>query len=184
MSDQGRADTHHARKRAREVLAEMGVTRAPVPVERVIKKLNILLRHEALDEELSGMAYIDDGIAMIGVNALHSPNRQRFSAAHELAHHVLHSAEITGVVHVDKASKRVLMRDGVSSLGVDPLEIEANAFASELLMPTDLLMAELAGVPLDIEDENQMELLAKKFRVSTQAMSVRLAGLLGDPHTA
>jgi hypothetical protein len=33
----------------------------------------------------------------------------------------------------------VLLRDDVSSQGIDPLEIEANAFASELLVPGEFL---------------------------------------------
>lgn len=180
MTDDRKANPVMARNRAREVLTQAGISKAPVPVERLIKKLSIVLRHEALDEELSGMAYIHDGLSMIGINASHHPNRQRFSAAHELGHHILHSAEITGTVHVDKGATRMLLRDGSSSLGVDRLEIEANAFASELLMPKDLLVAEMAGVVVDVEDDRQVEELAKKFKVSTHAMRVRLLGLLSE----
>lgn len=180
MTDDRKADPKQARRRAREVLAQAGISKAPVPIERLIKKLNIVLRHEALDEDLSGMAYIHDGLSMIGINAIHHPNRQRFSAAHELGHHILHSAEITNSVHVDKGATRVLLRDESSSLGVDRLEIEANAFASELLMPRDLLVAEMGGVPVDVEDDAQVEVLAKRFKVSTHAMRVRLLGLLSE----
>src|SRR6267142_2785386 len=37
-----------------------------------------------------------------------------------------------------------LRRDALASAGTDPTEIEANTFAAELLMPTDLLMAALS----------------------------------------
>src|SRR6266702_2240112 len=114
----------------------------PVPIERIIKSKNIVLQYAPLEEELSGMAYIKDGIGIIGVNALHHPNRQRFSAAHELAHHKLHEQEIRKAVHVDKGF-RVLLRDDVSSQGIDPLEIEANAFAAELLMPQEFMKSAL-----------------------------------------
>lgn len=184
MTDDRKANPVMARARAREVLAEAGISKPPVPVERLIKKKSIVLRHEPLDEDLSGMAYIHDGLSMIGINARHPPNRQRFSAAHELGHHVLHSVEITGTVHVDKGATRMLLRDGSSSLGVDRLEIEANAFASELLMPRELLVAEMGGVPIDVEDDRQVEGLAKKFRVSAHAMRVRLLGLLSEQLTA
>jgi len=184
MSDDRRANPQMARRRAREVLAEAGLSKAPIPVERLIKKLNIVLRHEALDDDLSGMAYINDGLSMIGINAIHHPNRQRFSAAHELGHHILHAAEITGSVHVDKGGPRVLLRDDTSSMGVDRLEIEANAFASELLIPKELLIVEMGGMPVDVEDDAQVEALAKKFKVSTTAMRVRLLGLLSEQLTA
>ncbi|WP_374624555.1 ImmA/IrrE family metallo-endopeptidase [Pandoraea sp.] len=184
MTDDRKANPVMARMRAREVLSQAGISKAPVPVERLIKKLSIVLRHEALDEDLSGMAYIQGGLSMIGINASHHPNRQRFSAAHELGHHILHRVEITGTVHVDKGATRMLLRDGASSLGVDRLEIEANAFASELLMPKELLVAEVRGVPIDVEDDQQVEELAKKFKVSTHAMRLRLLGLLSEQLTA
>lgn len=152
-----------------------GVKRAPVPVERIIKSRNVVLQYAPLEDDLSGMAFIKEGIGIIGVNALHHPNRQRFTAAHELGHHELHSGEIQKTVHVDKGF-HVLLRDDVSSQGVDPLEVEANAFASELLMPRDLLSNALDASGLDIEDEAGIEALAKKFRVSASAMRFRLAG--------
>lgn len=184
MIEELKPDPSKARERAREVLDRAGIVKAPVPVERLIKRLDIVLRHEALEEELSGMAYIIDGLSMIGINASHHPNRQRFSAAHELGHHILHAEEITGAVHVDKTSTRMLLRDGLSSMGTDRLEIEANAFASELLMPKDLVLAEIGSDPFDVEDDSQVEALAKRFRVSTQAMRLRLLGLLSEQFAA
>jgi Zn-dependent peptidase ImmA (M78 family) len=148
-------------------------------VERIIKAQNIVLQYAPLEEDLSGMAYIKDGVGIIGVNALHHPNRQRFSAAHELAHHKLHAQEIRKAVHIDKGF-RVLLRDDVSSQGIDPLEIEANAFASELLMPQEFMKSALDAGGLDIEDDAGIEALARKFRVSTSAMRYRLAGRFSE----
>ncbi len=166
-------DPDRARASARSILREFGVSAPPVPVERIIKSRKIVLQYAPLDEDLSGMAYIKDGVGIIGVNALHHPNRQRFSAAHELAHHMLHVHEISQAVHVDKGI-RVLFRDDVSALGTEPMEIEANAFASELLIPGDLLAAALEGGGVDLEDEAAIEALARRFRVSPTAMRFRL----------
>lgn len=167
------ADTDRARVFARSILQEFGVSTPPVPVERIIKSRKIVLQYAPLDEDLSGMAYIKDGVGIIGVNALHHPNRQRFSAAHELGHHVLHVSAISQAVHVDKGI-RVLFRDDVSALGTEPMEVEANAFASELLIPGDLLAAALEGEEVDLEDEAAIEALARRFRVSPAAMRFRL----------
>jgi Zn-dependent peptidase ImmA (M78 family) len=169
------ANPENAREVARKILREFGVKAAPVPVERIIKARNVMLQYAPLEEDLSGMAFIKDGVGIIGVNALHHPNRQRFTAAHELGHHVLHAPDIQKTVHVDKGF-RVLMRDAVSSQGIDPLEVEANAFASELLMPRELLASALDTSGLDMDDDAGIEALAKKFRVSTSAMRFRLAG--------
>lgn len=169
------ADPERAREAARAVLREFSVKTVPVPVERIIKSKNIILQYAPLEENLSGMAYIKDGVGIIGINALHHPNRQRFSAAHELGHHELHAHHIRTAVHVDKEF-RVLLRDDVSSQGMDSLEIEANAFASELLMPGELVTGMLDAGGLDIEDDAGIEALARKFRVSASAMRFRLAG--------
>ncbi len=168
------ADVAKARQAAQTILTDFGVRAAPVPVERIIKARNIILQYAPLDEDLSGMAYIKDGIGIIGVNALHHPNRQRFSVAHELAHHVLHAPYIRLAVHVDKG--RVLHRDALAAEGTDTLEIEANAFASELLMPQQFLLDAVGDVGIDLDDDDAVDGLARKFRVSGSAMRNRLGG--------
>lgn len=176
-------DAAKARLCATQLLAKLNVVNAPVPVERIIKKENIILQYAPLEEDLSGMAYVRDGMRVIGINALHHPNRQRFSAAHELGHHLLHAPEIEQAVHVDKG-QRILFRDPVSSQGTDRLEIEANTFASELLMPRELVMREIDAAGIDIDDLAQIEVLTKKFRVSSSAMSYRLALLMNEARAA
>lgn len=163
-------------RRARSLLEEHGITSAPVPVERVAKALGAQLRFSPLDDELSGMVYIKDGTPIVGVNALHHPNRQRFTIAHELGHLQLHRREITKEIHVDKGFP-MLMRNTVSATGVNDMEIEANLFAAELLMPESFLAASLDGEPLDIDDEGAVSALAKQYRVSASAMRFRLGNL-------
>lgn len=170
-------DKIKVREAAQKVLVEFGIKRVPVPVERIIKSKNIMLEYAPLDEELSGMAYIQDGISIIGINALHHPNRQRFSAAHELGHHILHTKYIQEKIHVSKGL-RAMRRDPISSEGSDPLEIQANTFASELLMPKKFLFEEIGYDGLDMDDEASVEKLAKKFRVSVSTMRYRLGGLI------
>ena len=170
-----KANPEKARHAARTILTELGVNGVPVPVERIVKARGIVLHYAPLEDDLSGMAFIKDGVGIIGVNALHHPNRQRFTIAHELAHHELHADKIRKTVHVDKGF-RVLHRDEISSQGVDPLEIDANAFASELLMPRAFIAGELDAGGLDMEDDARIEALAKKFRVSGSAMRFRLSG--------
>lgn len=175
LSGNGAGDPAAARRAAQEILANFDVRNPPVPVERIIKARGIALQYAPLDEQLSGMAFIKDGVGIIGVNALHHPNRQRFSAAHELAHHVLHAPHITEVVHVDRGH-RVLHRDELAAQGTDPLEKEANAFASELLMPTRFLAEAVGDAGIDMDDDAAIEALARKFRVSASAMRNRLSG--------
>jgi len=163
-------------QRAAAILNEYDITSAPVPVERIAKRLEAQVRFSPLDDELSGMVYVKDGTPIIGVNALHHPNRQRFIIAHEVGHLLLHRAEITKEIHVDKDFP-MLMRDAVSATGVNEMEVEANLFAAEILMPADFLARSLDGPPFDIDDEGAVSALAKEYKVSASAMRFRLGNL-------
>lgn len=170
-----KADRNKARQAARSLLKQYAIKSPPVPVERIAKLLSVRVEYAPLDDELSGLAYIRDKVPIIGINALHAPNRKRFTLAHELAHVQLHQSELKRAVHVDRGPLR---RDALAAEGVDPIEIEANAFAAELLMPTHFLISALKSQPVDLEDDDDaIATLAKRFRVSDAAMRYRLNSL-------
>lgn len=160
---------------AREVLVKLGIKAMPVPVEKIAKALGAVVRFSPLDEELSGMIYIKDGVPVIGVNSLHHPNRQRFTIAHEIGHLVMHRDMISENVHVDKQF-RVLMRDSNSSTGSEEIEVQANRFAAELLIPSSMFDPTKI-LASDIDDEGPLDELAKKFRVSKQMLEYRIRSL-------
>lgn len=162
-------------KVARELLEAQGIRKAPIPVDKIAKALGVQIRYSPLDEELSGMIFIKDGIPIIGVNALHHPHRQRFTIAHELGHYMLHRNLLSNEVHVDKQFK-ILMRNSKSSTGTDAMEVEANKFAAELLLPEFLIEDVLAHSTFDIDDPAPLDELAKKFRVSKQMLEYRIRG--------
>ena len=171
-----------ARKAAQKILEEFSMSKIPIPVDRIAKKLGAIIRYSPMDnEELSGMMFVKNDIPIIGVNALHHPNRQRFTIAHELGHFVLHRAEIEREVHIDTKFSG-LMRDQKSADGIDDLEIEANSFASELLMPLNIIsqvIDEVVGDQVfDIESDPLLDEIAAKFKVSRQAMQLRLMALM------
>ena len=156
---------------ARTMLKREGVSSWPVPVEQIARRQGITVQSIPLDDELSGMSFVRGGVSVIVVNSAHHPNRQRFTMAHELAHHVLHKGYLADHVHVDKG---ILRRDQRSSEGADIKEIEANAFAAELLMPK-ACVRQFQNV--DINDDFELAQLAKKFKVSASAMAIRLDNL-------
>ncbi|MBU2015925.1 MAG: ImmA/IrrE family metallo-endopeptidase [Alphaproteobacteria bacterium] len=157
-----------AARQARAVLAKTGLDSLPIPVDRVAKNLGIVVQHLPLDDELSGMSFVKDGLSVIVINAGHHPNRQRFTLAHELGHHILHREYLLNNVHVDKV---VLHRNNRSSDGVDNKEIQANAFAAELLMPMSKVRQHK---DIDINDESEVATVAKLFKVSSSAMAIRI----------
>jgi Zn-dependent peptidase ImmA (M78 family) len=159
-------------REALRLLRECSIHRPPVRVEVIAKHLGAVLRYEPFEDDVSGVLFRDRQSTTIGVSSLHHPNRQRFTIAHEIGHLVLHEME----VHVDKGY-RVALRNSISSQAVDPHEIEANRFAAELLMPVHFLRADLQSFMHDMEDDSELRELARKYRVSTQAMAYRLGNL-------
>jgi Zn-dependent peptidase ImmA (M78 family) len=164
--------------RAVELLESLGIRQVPVSVDRVARALGAEIRFSPLDEELSGSIFIKDGVPIIGVNSLHHPNRQRFTIAHELGHLRLHRHFIETEVHVDKQfAIRILRRDPASATGTELKEIEANQFAAALLMPRVELDKVVGDLPVDIDNEAPLEALARKFKVSRQALEFRINNL-------
>ncbi|HEX7027757.1 MAG TPA: ImmA/IrrE family metallo-endopeptidase [Gammaproteobacteria bacterium] len=155
--------------KVRQLLDGHSVNSAPVDVYRIIKDEGINLSLEEMEDDHSGVLLVENGIAAIAVNSTHHPHRQRFSAAHELGHFILHSRG-RDRLFVDKAYRR----SQVSSSGTDKDEIEANRFAAALLMPEDLIRGYIGNEPITDMD---IAKLALKFQVSEQAMTLRLVNL-------
>ena len=101
----------------------------------------------------------------IDVNAMHSANRKRFTLAHEIAHYLLH---------------RDLIGDGVEDNGLyrsrlsDAIEVEANKFAAQILMPSQLVREVYRLV-------KSLPGLTAAFQVSEDAMRIRLKELRLTP---
>jgi Zn-dependent peptidase ImmA (M78 family) len=165
------------RQMAEEVLKQTGTARVPVPVEQIVKKLGIELVHESLGPEVSGLIVLSPAGVKICVNQDDPEPRRRFTIAHELGHHVLkHQFEAGSHVHVDRGN--VILYREKKTAGFDGKEREANKFAAELLMPTELVkeharMQRPKGPLMDLD----VELLAAMFQVSQQAMTIQLIGL-------
>lgn len=164
-----------AATKARRLMQRLGPPTAPVDVEAIARELGVRVEFQASDDdELSGCIVSVPGGAVIGVNRDQARTRQRFTIAHELGHYVLHRRQLADV-HLQRGYR--------ASQGDDPTEIEANAFAAELLMPRALVEASLRdrghGSGLDAEsgDTDVIRELAREFDVSEQAMTIRLVNL-------
>lgn len=165
------AERLSAERAAQNVLATTGTRGRPIDVIGVARAMGIQVQSMPLDDELSGMAFIKDGLQVIVVNSQHHPNRQRFTVAHELGHHVMHALELQSGVHVDKV---IFNRNARSRTGEDVLEVQANTFAAEILIPKAELR--LLG-SIDVNNDQRISDLAREFRVSQSAMAIRVDNL-------
>lgn len=162
-----------------ELLKRNKVTSAPVPVKKIARREGAKLSFQRFDDEsISGFIFKEPGNTVIGVNESHHPNRQRFTVAHEIGHLLLDHPSCLDVVHVDHIL--INFRDQASSDGTKFEEKEANYFAACLLIPRNFIevdVKEIMEERKDLMDERVVAELARKYRVSPQALVYRLAYL-------
>lgn len=170
---------------AKRILEDAKVKSVPVQVDQIAKRHAYVIRKK-LPPNVSGMLVPLSTETTkyrwaIVVNEENAEVRQRFTVAHELGHLLLHRYTTP---HAD-AGYKVRFRDQASSVGSVREEVEANQFAAELLMPEDLILSHLVKIGFDFaspETENatmrKLIRIAKKFEVSMQALSFRIANLV------
>lgn len=129
------------------------------------KELGLEVYSAELSDGVSGMLlhepkYGSKSGFVIFTEAREPAVRQRFTAAHEIGHFVLHRDIIGNGVQ----ENYLLRSDGLSTR----IEVEANKFAADLLMPYDMIDAAMREGITSPKD------LAKVFNVSEIAMAIRL----------
>ncbi len=165
-----RPDILKARSLARKIWEKSG-SQVPVDVMKIAKEYGIRIVTQPLEDTVSGMLVIKESRPIMGINHAHHPNRQRFTIAHEFGHFLLHGDATP--IFVDA----VYFRDSESTEGNNEYEIEANAFAAELLMPEIVIRELFAQHPVADIDDIVIRRLASRFEVSAQALTIRLATL-------
>lgn len=139
----------------------------PVRVGQLAIDLGLEVVVASLGQNVSGLIQPSDTAPekfVIKVNRYETPERQRFTIAHELSHFLLHRDHIlTGIID------NVMYR---STLG-SKKETEANKMAADILMPMNRIRSEVDRLGIKI-DERGARILADIFKVSVPAMKVRL----------
>ncbi|MDP1973213.1 ImmA/IrrE family metallo-endopeptidase [Sediminibacterium sp.] len=165
-------------ERAEKLLKDSNCFSIPVKLLDCASYLNIDIKEMDIEDSISGFVAINGKNVQIGVNKNHSSQRQRFTIAHEIGHFALHSqSEQLFVDKNDNNAATYLFRDEKSASGEYIKEREANSFAAALLMPKKMINEEIVKIEKSLSLSKITELLAHKFEVSTQAMSIRLSRL-------
>lgn len=145
----------------------------PIDIERIVREYSIDIQKRPIEDGVSGMLVIKNDKAVIGVNANNHENRQRFTIAHELGHYLLHRDSSN--IFVD--SHAIFYRDDKREEGVYLQEIEANIFAAAILMPENILRSLIDKEIFDPFDDEAIHSLASRFKVSSQALTIRMTKL-------
>lgn len=148
------------KKKVNKLLDELKLTTIPIDLQKILKFLD--LEHKGfLPQDLKlkdtdpnkVSAFIDYDSNIIFYNKKHPKNRLRFSIAHEVGHYMLEHKYYSVENHYNPKH---------------PFELEANLFASYLLMPSQFMEKEVVSNEADINK------LALKYAVSLQAMKYRV----------
>src|SRR5206468_12398306 len=109
------------------------------------------------------------GIAHIAVSRHHPRVRQRFTLAHEFGHLVMRHHEHP-VRDLSFLNQRHRDPEVIAWEPADPMEVEANQFAAELLMPAALFRK-------DWEKNSNPGRLAARYEVSVEAARWRIVAV-------
>lgn len=165
-------------------LMERHRVRMPVDIESLAKAEGLRVFYDkGLEDYIPGFLYRGEKYGGVGPTIVVNPHqpvtRQRFIIGHELGRYLLHQ------VLAHAFDERV---KSVPTPTVDAEEIEANLFATTLLMPPSLVieraLAEWAPVRSRVKSKDELSInsavvksLAGQFGVSEKAMKHRLASL-------
>jgi Zn-dependent peptidase ImmA (M78 family) len=153
-----------AEREADRIRASIWGDAFPVDPVKIARRLGVDVVEADLGQNVAGALVKDIGQdPTILLSVVDSPNRKRFTCAHELGHFVARAEDPEEYDYVD-------LRDALSKTGTKPEEIFANSFAAALLMPeTEVQRLEDKGL-------SAMQ-LALYFGVSQEAMHYRLKNL-------
>lgn len=142
----------NSRDLAWRVLLNENVRELPVNIVAVCRQMGVRVHYYTPKDENDGYSTILLGVPRIFVSKECSPERQRFTVAHELGHILLGHVGEQGLVNREPDPKD------------NPIEQAANVFASRLLAPACVLWALDARTP---------EQIAVRCRISYQAAAFR-----------
>lgn len=146
---------------AKRVYVECGITDPlQLPISVIINSKNIIIKEEEIDGA-DGRILMNKHSGIITVNSsIEYPPKKRFILAHELGHFELHRQIKYGFSDNDET----LNHSYQNNFSLE--EVEANEFAAEFLMPTNLFNFECRG---KVFSHKVIEHLANRFQVSKSA---------------
>lgn len=163
----------------RDLLKNARVKEPPVPIERVVMQCGIHLRYLPYKGTMAGLAYTSPAMKVIGVNSNQEPYRKRLIIAHALGHLVQFGKE-----GLDEP--KLQLDRNISPLRYEKdkhaynAEVDANDFASKLLIPIGMLKDDLGNKEIEPENGEMIEHLSSRYEVPLPAIYYRLIKVIDD----
>lgn len=148
------------------------LTSAPVDLKEIFADLGIGYSEEIILTGESGWIERTGENFDVVVNAADPIARRRFTAAHELAHYLIHRDLMDHGARMMRHTDRLYgdVGDNPNSPFKPHHEVQANKLAAQIIMPAPLVREKFATNPNHVA-------LAADFEVSAQAMEIRLKTL-------
>lgn len=145
---------------AQDIISSFYLT-PPIDLDKICEKLDIKVNYEYLGE-IEAILIVSSSKKNIIINDCKSKykRRERFTIAHEIGHYVIPWHE--NLQECDKI---------VDFKSEDIIEQQANAFASELLVPKDILLNDISDKKVTL---SLIKELAEKYSVSLIVMARRI----------
>ena len=165
-----RAGIEHARRAARDLVEHYGITEPDhIAIEDLAFRRGLTIYEAPLVGAVAQLINPRWGRPKLLLSErLVEHDVRRFTIAHDLGHYVLEHPSRSLVELCDPLAR------GPERSGERYEELEANAFASEVLMPERLVRAECVGVPVSLAPALR---IAHRFRVSPRAAAIRFTEL-------
>ena len=151
---------------ARKYLRQYRVTAPPVPVEYMLIAEEVAIELADYEDAVARKAWWEAGVGHVAVNRQLRPGRLRFTLAHEFDHLALRHHE-RRFSDLARALTRFCDPEELAWDPPDPVEVEANQFAAELLMPAAMFRR-------DWERNPSPGRLAARYEVSVEAARWRI----------
>lgn len=129
-----------SRDLAWRILLNEGVKKLPVDIVGLCRQMGIRVQYYIPKDQNDGYSTVFFGMARIFASQKCSPERQRFTIAHELGHILLGHVGEHQLINREPSTKD------------NPIEQEANVFASRILAPACVLWALNARTPEEIAE--------------------------------
>ncbi len=160
-----------------ESIAEDNITRGKTNLEKIARKNGVGIHYGHFENYFTGMLQHENSEFDIFINLTKLKNkkysRTRFTVAHELGH-----------FYID--AHRNLLKNGYSLsydkelnyFSNDPVEKEANHFATNLLMPPSRFKADMNSYTIGVD---AVRTIAKKYNTSLTSTLIQYRNLLAQP---
>lgn len=149
-----------------EIVPSVVLRRAPIDVNRIARYFDVKDIEPKYGLRSSGFVTRNGGHFLIGYDARHSYARRRFTIAHEIGHIAFSFLRPWSIEESWNRASDTSSQE----------ERDANAFAARLLMPDDLIRAELLT---NGSSWASFRRIREHFAVSSEALAIRFTEIPG-----